>query len=400
MKKKILRHYLHADYVTRQKSLAFYYFNLSVVAGLTLGLLYYIFWLPERLFLAGPPMGAGILLAAFNLFLVYHGRYRAATLLLVSVSAIILFAGQAKKLDGDHHTAYNSFAFIFTLPILIAGLFNQKRFILPVSIIMFFGNAVFYFLLLRVAVGKDLVSAGIGFVSCAIILCVTAAFVFLLRRIMDTALEHVIETNRSMSRFVPFEFLDYLGKKSVSELNLGDNTELEMTVLFCDIRSFTTFTEQVGHNQTFAMLNGYLGTIGPVIRENGGFIDKYIGDAIMALFPKADDAIKAALAMVVSLEEFNRKNGSDIRFGIGIASGLVTLGAIGERQRIENTVISDVVNTAARLESLTKKCQDTVLIAESTVFLTSEPFRKLGTAQVRGKAKKVGIYTFAADQKG
>jgi HAMP domain-containing protein len=106
------------------------------------------------------------------------------------------------------------------------------------------------------------------------------------------------QTNLSIERFVPHAFLTMIGKPSIVSVELGDNARKEMTVLFSDIRSFTTLSEKMTPDENFNFINLYLARMGPVIRDNNGFIDKYIGDAIMALFENADDAVRCSLAMV------------------------------------------------------------------------------------------------------
>ena len=113
------------------------------------------------------------------------------------------------------------------------------------------------------------------------------------------------ETNLSIERFVPQAFLAIIGKPSIVDVELGDNMRLNMTVLFSDIRNFTTLSEKMTPDENFAFINFYLERMGPVIRAHNGFIDKYIGDAIMALFDNADDALRAGLAMLDTLDGFN-----------------------------------------------------------------------------------------------
>ncbi len=166
------------------------------------------------------------------------------------------------------------------------------------------------------------------------------------------------QTNLSIERFVPHAFLAIIGKPSIVEVELGDNKREKMSILFSDIRSFTTLSEGMTPDENFAFINAYLERMGPVIRDHNGFIDKYIGDAIMALFGNADDAVRAGLAMLGALDGFNddrRAAGlKPIAFGVGINTGLLMLGTIGEKDRMDGTVISDAVNLAARIESLTK----------------------------------------------
>ncbi len=110
--------------------------------------------------------------------------------------------------------------------------------------------------------------------------------------------EQLSKINKVYERFVPREFLDFLQKSSITEVKPGDQIQREMTVLFLDIRDFTSVSEKMTPQQNFNYLNAYLNKISPVIHEHRGFIDKFIGDAVLALFPhRPEDALQAAIAM-------------------------------------------------------------------------------------------------------
>ncbi len=209
------------------------------------------------------------------------------------------------------------------------------------------------------------------------------------------------QTNNSFRRFVPQEFLRFLGKKKIADVRLGDHTQLEMTIMFCDIREFTTLSENLTPRENFLFLNSYLERIGPVIRQFGGFIDKYVGDGIMALFPgSADSAVKAAIQIQEQIKIYNlhRKScGYDsIRLGIGIHTGSMMLGTIGENERMDSTVISDSVNLCSRIESLTKDYGLQIAMSESTwESLEEKDFleeRYIGQIMVKGKKEPIPIY--------
>ncbi|RKZ82045.1 MAG: diguanylate cyclase, partial [Candidatus Parabeggiatoa sp. nov. 1] len=156
-------------------------------------------------------------------------------------------------------------------------------------------------------------------------------------------------------RFVPRQFLSLLDKKSILDINLGDQIEKEMTILFTDIRGFTSLSETLTLQDNFEFLNSYLGQMGLIIKAHHGFIDKFIGDAIMALFPTgADDAVCAGIAMLKRLTEYNNllqhASFEPINIGIGINTGPLMLGILGGQERMEGTVIADAVNVAARVE--------------------------------------------------
>ncbi|MGL5192681.1 MAG: ATP-binding protein [Chroococcales cyanobacterium] len=211
---------------------------------------------------------------------------------------------------------------------------------------------------------------------------------------------HLANINNSLRRFVPYEFLVFLEKESIVEVKLGDQVLKEMTVLFSDIRSFTTLSEGLTPKENFDFLNNYLSRVGPVIRQHHGFIDKYIGDAVMALFPeRVEDAIAAAIAMQSEVTRYNgeliQSGQSPMTIGIGLHSGSLMLGTIGEEQRMETTVIADAVNLASRLEGLTKLYGAGILVSEQTLNQLVRPHsyrsRFLETVQVKGKQQPVGV---------
>jgi two-component system, sensor histidine kinase ChiS len=207
--------------------------------------------------------------------------------------------------------------------------------------------------------------------------------------------------NQSYARFVPHDFLTYLGKDNIMEVELGNQVRKEMTVLFSDIRSFTQLSESMSPEENFNFINSYLKRMGPIIRKNAGFIDKYIGDAIMALFPTdPDDAITAAVNMMQEIEIYNAHREDQgfkpIAIGIGIHTGSLMLGTIGESERMDTTVISDAVNLASRLEGLTKQYNCRITVSDNTLTLMKNvnrfTYRLLDRVQVKGKTKPVTIY--------
>jgi class 3 adenylate cyclase len=205
----------------------------------------------------------------------------------------------------------------------------------------------------------------------------------------------------SYSRFVPREFLKLLGRHSVLDVRLGENVEIEMTIMFTDIRSFTSLSEKMSPRENFLFLNSYLQRISPIIRKNGGFIDKYLGDGIMAIFPRTPrDALFASVAMIRAMRMYNahrKKSGySPIKIGIGLNTGKAILGTIGNPEQMDGTVISDCVNVAARLEQMTKNFGCSVLVAEETLRASGLEgkilARRIGKVSVRGKTVMLNTY--------
>jgi len=211
----------------------------------------------------------------------------------------------------------------------------------------------------------------------------------------------LVRTNRALKRFVPEEFLGKLGKSSIEQVALGDHAAMEMTVMFADIRQFSRISEGLSAEDNFRFLNQYLARMGPAVRDHGGFVDKYIGDGIMALFPGSPaDALDCALEMQRRLRAYNELRAASgapaIRTGIGIHTGLLMLGTIGENERMDGTVISDAVNIASRIEGLTKEFSIGLAVSgrilESLPDRSSHSTRYLGKVGIRGKREPVPVY--------
>ena len=178
--------------------------------------------------------------------------------------------------------------------------------------------------------------------------------------------------NSQLRKFIPEQFLSYLGFNTLSAVKLGDCIEKEMSILFCDIRQFTNLSEALTPDENFKFLNSYLVRMEPQIIKNNGFIDKYIGDAIMALFESSDDAVRAGLDILKELKVYNTHRAKSgyipISLGVGINTGNLMLGIIGGDNRMETTVIGDTVNLASRIEKLTKRYSTPLLISRKTLF--------------------------------
>lgn len=214
----------------------------------------------------------------------------------------------------------------------------------------------------------------------------------------EEALRHVYEAT---AKFVPYEFIGSLGHKVITDVRLGDHIEKIVTVLFSDIRDYTTLSEKMTPEENFRFVCSFNERMGPVIRKNNGFINQYLGDAIMAIFPgKAEDAVRAAIEMQFVLSDLNEQRRlagqRPIQIGIGMHSGPLVLGITGDHNRLDATTISDTVNTASRLESLTKYYKAGIIISDASYQQLSNKedfqFRYLGLVQLKGKVELLGIY--------
>jgi class 3 adenylate cyclase len=221
----------------------------------------------------------------------------------------------------------------------------------------------------------------------------------------EEAMRRVYEVT---AKFVPYEFIDSLGYKVITDVKLGDQVEKNVTVLFTDIRDYTSLSEQMTPEENFQFVSSYNERMGPIIRKHKGFINQYLGDAIMALFPESAEAsLTAAIEMQRNIHAFNvaqkARNLSTIQMGIGMHTGPLIMGITGDKDRLDATIISDTVNTASRIESLTKHYKASILLSENTLRQIEHPenfhLRYLGKVQVKGRHSSIGIYEcFGSDE--
>ncbi len=218
----------------------------------------------------------------------------------------------------------------------------------------------------------------------------------------------VAELTRIFEKFVPREFLDRIAKTGIENITLGHAESDVITILFSDIRSFTDISESMEPAELMQFLNTFLQFMSEPIHLNHGFVDKFIGDAIMALFDQpgkpdaieARDAVRSGIEMQASLVRFNKlrakQNYPPTNIGIGVHSGPVVIGTLGSDARMDSTVLGDAVNLAARLEGLTKNYRLPMLVSEDSKNLIShlEEFnwRLLDRITVKGKSEPVRIF--------
>jgi adenylate cyclase len=192
-----------------------------------------------------------------------------------------------------------------------------------------------------------------------------------------------------------------LGRDVITDIRLGDQVEKVVTVLFSDIRNYTTLSEQMTPEENFSFVCSFNERMGPIIRNHNGFINQYLGDAIMAIFPgNAADALKAAIEMQNAVREFNiaraKLDKPAINIGVGMHTGPLIMGITGDHERLDATTIADTVNTASRLEGLTKYYKGNILLSETSLKnipdVTGFYLRHLGKVQLKGKIESTSIY--------
>jgi len=212
--------------------------------------------------------------------------------------------------------------------------------------------------------------------------------------------EAILRIHEVTKKFVPHEFIKSLGKETLTDVRLGDQVEKIVTVLFTDIRDFTTLSEKMTPEENFHFVSSFNARLGPVIRSNNGFINQYLGDSIMAIFPEnPEDALRAAVGMQKAVHELNKERKEVglpmIRAGIGMHTGSLIMGITGDEFRMDAATISDTVNTAARIESLTKYYKSPLLLSDHTLqYLNGQNnfhFRHLGSVKLKGKNNLLSI---------
>ncbi|HET9747454.1 MAG TPA: adenylate/guanylate cyclase domain-containing protein [Chitinophagaceae bacterium] len=212
--------------------------------------------------------------------------------------------------------------------------------------------------------------------------------------------EAILRIHEVTKKFVPHEFIRSLGKEALTDVKLGDQVEKLVTVLFTDIRDFTTLSEKMTPEENFRFVSSFNARLGPIIRSHNGFINQYLGDSIMAIFPENPaDGLNAAIGMQKAVHDLNderRQQGlPPIKAGIGMHTGSLIMGITGDEFRMDAATISDTVNTAARIESLTKYYRSPLLLSDHTLKYLNENngfhFRHLGNVKLKGKNNLLSI---------
>ena len=219
--------------------------------------------------------------------------------------------------------------------------------------------------------------------------------------------DEALRLTQTFQKFVPRQFVEHFAKHGESSLELGRADEDDVAILFCDIRGFTGLSERMKPQELMKFLNSYFLRMNDPIHQNGGFIDKFIGDAIMALFDnpegeasdKADDSLRAALDLHKALAMYNQHRAnsgySAIEIGIGIHYGAVIIGTVGSDDRMDTTVIGDSVNIASRLEALAPKYAADIVVSEQLLATANQnpvKARILDWVKVKGRRTPLKIF--------
>ena len=208
--------------------------------------------------------------------------------------------------------------------------------------------------------------------------------------------------SEARGRFLPRTLVDRLGRSSLADIEIGDRATETMTVLFADIRDSTSLTEQLSSEDAFVLIADFFARSARVVRDHRGSVDRYLGDGYMALFPRCvEDALDAALALQAAVRELNHEAlGPAIEVGVGLHTGPVTFGTVGDARHIDTTVVSDTVNTAKRVEGISKLLRVPVVATEDVMVQVRDAsryaVRPLGAQPVRGKREPVDVMAIEA----
>jgi class 3 adenylate cyclase len=196
--------------------------------------------------------------------------------------------------------------------------------------------------------------------------------------------------------------LKNLGRENITEVKLGDQVQRKVTIFFSDIRGYTQISESMSPEENFKFVSSLNRRLGPIISQNNGFINQYLGDGIMAIFSdQSHQALKASIEIQRLILEYNEyrisRDRQPIQIGIGLHSGPLIMGIIGDTKRMDAATIADSVNTASRIENLNKLYGTNILLSADTFALMNKHqeefhFRKLGKVLLRGKKVPVDLY--------
>ena len=227
-----------------------------------------------------------------------------------------------------------------------------------------------------------------------------------LSRSFNEAVSGLQERERLREAFGVFIDPD-VAERVLREGTVLEGEEVEVSVLFLDIRGFTAFAERASAREVVARLNEFYDLVVPVLLRHGGHTDKFVGDGLLGVFgapdrlpDHADRAVAAAIELVCTVQDFY---GERLRVGVGVSSGPVVAGTIGGGGRLEFTVIGDAVNTAARVEGVTRETGDGVLVTEATRCLLTRDyggFEERGEVELKGKAERVRLWAPCATVRG
>lgn len=293
-------------------------------------------------------------------------------------------------------------ALFFTIRLIVA-IISRK----PHALLLGLGFlAVFVTMLLDIARANDLVSLP-SLISVGIMIFVFCQSIILIRQSSKAMVDserlstQIHETNLAMKRFIPREFMGFLDREDITQVQLGDHRALSMIVMVGEIQNFTSLTDRLAPEEVFELLNTLMGNLVPIVRQYGGYVDRYLGNGILALFPQdAPKALKAAVEMQKLVHRSNRGKtilaGRNLQMTFALHSGQVTLGTIGEAERMDAAVVSEAVTLTSRIQELIKIFDSPILITDQVRIplgnVSDFSIRSLGSFFIKGRSVPVDLH--------
>lgn len=199
------------------------------------------------------------------------------------------------------------------------------------------------------------------------------------------------QTSTEYEKFLPKQFIKFLGKDSVKDLVVGTQVKKEVTTLFCDVRNSSAVSTSLSLEENFNYINSYLNIVSPIIRKYNGFIDKYLGDGIMAVFTRSRQAYDCAHAIIKAVNERNNSNINMPTLDVGVAlnTGPVVFGVVGDENRKSITILSDTVDSTAQIGEVNKSFGSLVTFSKETLNDLSSSiqinYRYIGDLKINDK---------------
>ena len=198
-------------------------------------------------------------------------------------------------------------------------------------------------------------------------------------------------------KYLPSEYMKLLNKTNVEDIDIGDSVQKNVTVMFCDVRDSFFSSGTMNLEENFKVINNFLGLVGKQVRKHNGFVDKFMGDGVLAVFEKEEDAIKSATAICEKIDYQNliMVGVNKINFGIAIHTGSVMVGVVGEEKRKSATIISDAVNLVSKVEHLNKLFRTKILFTKDTlngVDMQNVCYRYIGTIQFNDLTESIPLF--------
>ncbi len=344
----------------------------------------------------------------------------------ISLALLIGFALRVTGSPMSLHGAVPGFVFIFSILILAT-----MRYTIGPTLVAFFSFALTWYLF-SLIVGDGALNGATpsgpgagpnfffgtvqnaarwGFLGIATILCLLA--VVRRRKTLEAAIVAANKT-ANLSRYLPDRVANVVAEQGIDALATGQ--QQNATVMFVDIRGFTGISEQLKPKELSDLLSEFRSIVSTEVEDHSGIIDKFIGDAVMAIFGVPDEqpnnedhGIKCALSILNKIEVWNEKRTErlqpEIQVTIGVHCGMVFAGAVGTENRMEFTVLGDTVNIAARLQEAAKNTNAGLVVSQSVLDRSdhlsddNKPWKALKDSTIRGRMGKISLYEFAEPSK-